>query len=86
MNARYFGISALLVLAALIATLLALPHLPQQVPTHWNVHGRVDAYGPRWTIFLWPGIAGAMLLVFAVLPWLSPKRFEVDAFRATYLY
>jgi uncharacterized membrane protein len=28
----------------------------------------------------------AILLIFSALPWLSPKHFEVDSFRSTYLY
>jgi len=27
-----------------------------------------------------------MVALFAALPWLSPKKFEVDSFRSTYLY
>jgi uncharacterized membrane protein len=27
-----------------------------------------------------------IVLMFSALPWLSPKKFEVDSFRATYLY
>ena len=27
-----------------------------------------------------------IVLIFSALPWLSPKKFEVDSFRATYLY
>jgi len=86
MKARYFGICGALVLAALVATLIALPHLPAKVPAHWNGHGQVDGYGPRGSIFLWPGIMAGLLLVFAVLPWLSPKHFKVDTFESTYLY
>ena len=86
MKARCFGICGALVLAALVATLIALPHLPAKVPAHWNGHGQVDGYGPRGSIFLWPGIMAGLLLVFAVLPWLSPKHFKVDTFESTYLY
>ena len=86
MKTRYFGICGALVLAALIATLIAFPHLPEKVPTHWNIHNQVDAYGSRWSIFLWPGITAVMVLLFAVLPWLSPKHFEIDTFQSTYLF
>jgi uncharacterized membrane protein len=33
-----------------------------------------------------PGIMVGLLLLFAALPWLSPKNFQVDTFRPTYLY
>jgi len=41
----------------------------------------------RWeNSFHHPALMAAMMLLFAALPWLSPKRFEVDTFRSTYLY
>ena len=44
-------------------------------------------HGPRWSLFLiTPGIMLGMLGLFAVLPWLSPRQFEVESFRSTYLY
>ncbi|MDG3003382.1 SdpI family protein [Paludisphaera mucosa] len=62
------------------------PSLPASIPTHWNIHGEVDGYGGRATVFLIPGVATALLAFFAVLPALSPKPFEVDSFRSTYLF
>jgi uncharacterized membrane protein len=47
----------------------------------------VDHYGAKWTLLVVnPAIMLGMLGMFAVLPWLSPRHFEVDTFRATYLY
>jgi uncharacterized membrane protein len=86
MKRRYFAICGALVLAALIATLIAYPHLPETIPTHWNGHGQVDGYGSRSSIFFWPGLMAVLLLVFAALPWLSPKHFQIDTFESTYLY
>jgi len=86
MKKRYFAICVALVLAALIATLIAYPHLPEAIPNHWNGHGQVDGYGPRASIFVWPCITAGILLLFAVLPWLSPKHFEIETFQSTYLY
>lgn len=86
MKTRYFAICGALVLAALIATVIAYPHLPEKVPTHWNVHSQVDQYGSRTSLFLWPGLTAAMLLLFAALPWLSPRHFEIETFQSTYLY
>jgi uncharacterized membrane protein len=33
-----------------------------------------------------PAAMAVIALLFAALPWLSPRRFEVDTFRSTYLY
>ena len=86
MKGRYFGVCLLLVAAALAATLLAWNHLPARVPLHWNAHGRVDGYGPRWMLLaVGPGAMLAELAIFAALPALSPKRFALESFTRTYL-
>lgn len=87
MNRTYWGIAIALTVAALAASVVLYPILPEQVPTHWNIHGQVDATGAKsWAAFLLPGVMAAMLGLFALLPWLSPKHFEVERFRPTYLY
>ena len=54
---------------------------------HWDAHGHVNGWGPKWSLFLFgPGMMLFIVLMFSALPWLSPKKFEVDSFRATYLY
>ena len=60
--------------------------MPDQIPTHWNIRGEVDGYGGKWTLFIFPVMMVGMLVFFYFLPALSPKHFEVDTFRSTYLY
>jgi uncharacterized membrane protein len=63
------------------------PSLPQQIPTHCNIKGEIDGYGDKnWALFLLPGMMVPLTLLFYFLPALSPKHFEVDSFRSTYLY
>lgn len=73
--------------AAFAASAYLYPSLPDVVPTHWNIKGQVDGHGPKavaaWTM---PVMMLAMLLVFRVLPALSPKNFELDTFQTTYLF
>jgi uncharacterized membrane protein len=65
---------------------LLYPQLPAKVPTHWNIQGQIDGYGSKGTIFLMPGVMVGLLGLFAALPTLSPKNFEVDTSRATFLF
>jgi uncharacterized membrane protein len=84
---RYFLGATTVILATLAATVVAYPHLPGTVPVHWNAHGQIDGWASKWTLFLYgPGVMTLVLVLFAALPWLSPKKFEVDTFRPTYLY
>ncbi|WP_165249079.1 SdpI family protein [Paludisphaera soli] len=62
------------------------PGLPDSIPTHWNIHGQVDGHGGKATIFLMPAVTTGLLVLFAMLPTLSPAKFEVDSFRSTYLF
>jgi uncharacterized membrane protein len=87
LNQRYYLGAAAMVLAVLAATAVAYPSLPSVVPIHWDAHGHVNGWGPKWSLFLYgPGGMLLIVLMFVALPWLSPKKFEVDSFRATYLY
>jgi uncharacterized membrane protein len=72
---------------AFVATLYLYKTLPERIPVHWNIRGQIDGYGDKsWAVFLMPGTMAGMILLFAALPWLSPKPFEVDSFRNTYLF
>jgi immunity protein, SdpI family len=82
----YFLIAGGIFLATLAMTLAVIPQLPAQVPLHWNVHNQIDRYGSKWTLVaLLPGIMAGTLCLMAALPWLSPRRFEVDEPRHLYL-
>jgi uncharacterized membrane protein len=83
---RVYFLSALaLTVAAWAASFIAYPYLSQQVPIHWNIRGEVDGYGDKtWATFLVPAMMIGLLLLFRLLPWLSPKAFSLDAFRSTY--
>ena len=83
-------INWIIALALLVASVAApawlYPGLPDRIPTHWNIRGEVDGYGGKWTLFMFPVMMIPMLLLFYFMPALSPRHFEVDAFRPTYLY
>ena len=84
---RYWIAAVALVVLASGVSVWLYPSLPEQIPTHWNIKGQIDGYGSKhWAVFLMPAFMLAMLVLFYFLPALSPKHFEVDAFRPTYLY
>jgi uncharacterized membrane protein len=91
---RWLYVSIALTLVALAGSLgvyfFAYDKLPDQVPTHWNIHGEPDAWTPKedvfWTFLLLPLAMAGMVLLTLLLPWLSPRQFEVDRFRDVYGY
>ncbi len=87
MNRAYWIIAGLLVAGSWVLAASLYQGLPQRVPTHWNWEGKVDGWGNKsWATFLMPGMMTIMLVFFVFLPALSPRHFEVDRFRSTYLY
>jgi len=86
MTRKYFLVAMLLTVAVLVATIVAYPRLPDSLATHWNLHNQPNGYSPKWTLFLvGPGLMVFMMLLMYCPPWLSPKNFELDSFRSTYL-
>jgi len=91
---RWFYLSVALTLAALGATLYVwqfrYDDLPEQVPVHWDAHFDPDGFSPKQdvlkTFFLLPGAMALICVLTLVLPWLSPRHFEVTTFRSTYGY
>jgi uncharacterized membrane protein len=68
--------------------LFTYDRLPEQIPVHWDIHGEPDKVVPRnqaWMNFwIMPLVMSGMLGLTFVLPWISPKQFKVEPFRATY--
>jgi len=86
MTNKYYVFGVLLVVAAMVATVAVYPQLPERVPTHWGMNNQPNGYSPKWALFLiGPGLMAAFLALFRFLPWLSPKYWDVDSFRSTYL-
>jgi len=87
MTYRYYLGGVLLTAAAFLATLIAYPHLPSLVPTHWSLKGQANDYSAKWVLLVTgPGLMAGLMLFFRSLSWLSPQHFEVDSFKITYLY
>jgi len=52
------------------------PKLPEQIPTHWNVHGEVDGYMKKpWGVYLIPIISLFSSALLWWLPKIAPKGF-----------
>jgi uncharacterized membrane protein len=61
--------------------------LPERLPIHWDIHGQVDGTAPRDTVLLLvPAIMAGWVVLTLLLPWLSPRQFQVEPFRGTYDY
>jgi len=86
MTKSHWIIAGLVAAATLVATAVIYPSLPERIPIHWNASGEIDGWGDKQWAFLTPAIMIGMLGLLRVIPWLSPKHFEIDTFRSTYAF
>ena len=85
MTRKYWLFHLLLIVAVLVATAVAYPHLPSRVATHWDINLKPNGHSPKWALFLLgPGLMSAIMLFTWLGPWLSPKHFEVENFGSTF--
>ena len=49
--------------------------LPDMVPTHFNIYGEADDWGPKWVnAIMFPAIGLATYLSLIFLPFIDPKK------------
>lgn len=82
---RSLMLSMVFLLIALVAAAWLYPQLPAQVPVHWNIHGQVDRYGPRFWVAVLPALLIlAVTALMVLLPAISPRKFEIAPFAKVY--
>ena len=78
-------VSLIAISAAILASLIAYPSLPEMAASHWNAAGQVDDYMPRfWAAFLMPLVSVGLLLLFLVIPAIDPLKANIAKFRSYY--
>lgn len=88
MNTRTAVLSSLALIAGIcLYTLLLYPRLPDTMPIHWDLHGKPNGWmGKSGGVLFGPGV---MLVMFAFqlgASRLSPRDYDVDAFRPAFNY
>lgn len=76
------NVLCLLFIAIAIAVAAYLyPDLPEQIPTHWNIHGEVDDYTAKpWGVIILPLAAIFSFAIMRIIPAISPRGFRTDKF------
>lgn len=82
-NKRCIALMWVLSLLPLVMVALAMPWLPERVPTQWGFDGQVS-YGGKGTLWLLAALGPVQALLFQFLPRLDPKRENYDKFRGFY--
>lgn len=77
---------ATLVVLSLVISIIAFGHLPDPMPIHWDIQGRVNGYGSRWVgAFLNPLIMLAIAVMIPILPKIDPRGRNYEKFGKSYL-
>lgn len=76
--------SILLTVVSLLLSLTVFSSLPEQIPAHWNVHGTVDRFAPKLTVFIFPGIIFLITILFQFMRRTDPNSDNYDKFQREY--
>ena len=75
----------LILLVVFLIGIFVYPHLPEKTAIHWNLEGKPDGYGSRFTgAFTIPLVTLGLYLLFLFLPLLDPRRDNYPQFARTY--
>lgn len=65
----------LILLAPFVASAILWDRLPEEVPTHFNLQGEADDWGPKWiNAIMLPGIGIGLYVLLLFLPLIDPKK------------
>lgn len=84
-SARIFLVGLASAILFAIYGFILMPHLPAKVPTHWNAAGKADQFSPP-TFTLWFGVGMILFItiLFAVIPYFTPKNKPLTSFGGVY--
>lgn len=86
MKKRFIWVCAAALLLSLGMLAWIYPELPARVPMHWNAAGAVDGWGERHMLLMHSAFLLGVPVLWLALPTLSPQRFAVDSFEATWWF
>ncbi len=74
-----------IIVGMVVGGLLAVPHLPTRVPTHWNAAGQANGWSsPLVAVLTPPVIALGIWLLLLFLPTIDPRQRNYAAFASLY--
>jgi len=75
------ALTAGIIAASFLLSMLAYPYLPEMVASHWNAKGEVDGYLPKfWGAFLLPLLMVGLYLLFLAIPRIDPLKENIMQF------
>ncbi|WP_066394787.1 SdpI family protein [Fictibacillus phosphorivorans] len=82
---KKYGWSYLLIALSVLIGAIAYPYLPDQMPMHWNIHGKVDGYWDKqYAAFFPPVLMIVLMALFIFMPRIDPKKENYKKFSGSY--
>ncbi len=76
---------AVLLVAVSAVSIIAYPHLPERVPTHWDLHNHVNGYSSRLgAAIMLPLVLAGIWALMRLLPIVDPRRQNYAKFQREY--
>ncbi len=73
------------VLLSFLIGFVFLPHLPEEVPVHWNSQGVADGFAPKlWAVLIAPAVSLGLFGLFAAIPRIDPLKSNIEKFMNYY--
>jgi uncharacterized membrane protein len=70
----------ILVAITALYVLIMYNKMPDQIPTHWNINGEIDNYGPRSTLYIFVLTMIGINLLLLVIKKIDPKSANYERF------
>ena len=78
-------VPAVLILAAVIASIIVYPQLPEKMPTHWSASGEVNGWSSRlWGAWMLPLLMAVIWVMMRAIPYVDPRRANYEKFAGMY--
>jgi uncharacterized membrane protein len=75
----------ILIALAILVSAISYPRLPNQVPTHWDIHGNANDYGSKSLgLFLLPVLMVGIWALMRALPSIDPRHDNYAKMRGAY--
>jgi uncharacterized membrane protein len=84
---RWEIIPIFIILAIMALAVFLYPQLPDQIPSHWNINGDIDAWSSKnFAVFFFPALIIAVYALMSGLVFLDPMRRNIESFSKTYFW
>ena len=91
MKAKLFSqweiIPIFIILAVMALAVFLYPQLPDQIPSHWNINGDIDAWSSKnFAVSFFPALIIAVYALMSGLIFLDPMRKNIESFSFIYFW